>query len=94
MADAAAGRSYEYIAITDHSKGLKIAGGIDEHELEKQGAEIGKLNTVLQKSGRKLAVLRSVEMNLSRRGEGAMSPESLSALDLVLGSFHSSLADS
>jgi len=28
MADAATGRSYEYIAITDHSKGLKIAGGI------------------------------------------------------------------
>src|SRR4051812_32631491 len=29
MADAAVKRGYEYIAITDHSKGLKIAGGID-----------------------------------------------------------------
>src|SRR5438477_351266 len=29
MAEAAAGRGYEFIAITDHSKGLKIAGGID-----------------------------------------------------------------
>ena len=37
MADAAANRSYEYIAITDHSKGLKIAGGIDERELKRQG---------------------------------------------------------
>ena len=91
MADAASERSYEYIAITDHSKGLKIAGGIDEHHLEKQGAEIAKLNTALRKSGRKLVVLRSIEMNLNRRGEGDMSPESLSALDLVLGSFHSSL---
>ena len=33
MADAAVERGYEYIAITDHSKGLKIAGGIDEIKL-------------------------------------------------------------
>ena len=91
MADAATERSYEYIAITDHSKGLKIAGGIDERALEKQGAEIAQLNSVLQKSRRKLVVLRSVEMNLNRVGEGDMSPESLSALDVVLASFHSSL---
>jgi histidinol phosphatase-like PHP family hydrolase len=91
MADAATERSYEYIAITDHSKGLKIAGGIDERALKKQGNEIAKLNAFLRKSGRNLAVLRSVEMNLNRHGEGDMSPESLSALDIVLGSFHSSL---
>src|SRR5206468_6896827 len=91
MVDAAIERSYEYIAITDHSKGLKIAGGIDERALEKQGAEIEKLNMVLRKSRRNLVVLRSLEMNLNRCGEGEMSPHSLSALDLVLASFHSSL---
>ena len=91
MAEAATERSYEYIGITDHSQGLKIAGGIDEHALKKQGKEIVKLNLLNRKSGQDLVVLRSVEMNLSRRGEGDMSPESLSALDLVLGSFHSSL---
>src|SRR5437763_9301840 len=36
MADAAKERSYDYIAITDHSKGLKIAGGIDERALKRQ----------------------------------------------------------
>ncbi len=36
-------------------------------------------------------MFRSIEMNLSPRGEGDMSPESLLALDLVLGSFHSAL---
>ena len=91
MAEAATKRSYEYIGITDHSQGLKIAGGIDERELKKQRKEIVKLNLLNRKSGQDLVVLRSVEMNLSRRGEGDMSPESLSALDLVLGSFHSSL---
>jgi histidinol phosphatase-like PHP family hydrolase len=84
-------RAYEYIAITDHSKGLKIAGGIDERELKKQGNEIAKLNASLRKSGKGLVVLRSIEMNLNRHGEGDMSPKSLSGLDLVLGSFHSSL---
>lgn len=91
MAEAASERSYEYIGITDHSKGLKIAGGIDERALKKQGNEIAELNMLLSKSGRQLVVLRSLEMNLNRRGEGDMSPESLSALDLVLASFHSSL---
>jgi len=91
MAEAASERSYEYIAITDHSKGLKIAGGINERDLEEQGAEIAKLNTSLRKSGRNLVVLSSLEMNLKKRGEGDMSRESLSAVDLVLGSFHSSL---
>src|SRR5436309_8205542 len=40
---AAANRSYEYIAITDHSRALKIAGGIDERALQRQGAEIAKV---------------------------------------------------
>ena len=40
MAEAGMARGYEYIAITDHSKGLKIAGGIDEAKLRAQGKEI------------------------------------------------------
>ena len=91
MADAAANRSYEYIAITDHSKGLKIAGGIDERELKRQGMEIAKVNAALSKSASHVTVLRSIEMNLNPRGEGDMSPDSLRSLDLVLGSFHSAL---
>jgi histidinol phosphatase-like PHP family hydrolase len=91
MANAAKDRSYEYIAITDHSKGLKIAGGIDERTLRKQGLEIAKINTLTSRLGGGLIVLRSLEMNLNLRGEGDMSPVSLSGLDFVLGSFHSSL---
>jgi histidinol phosphatase-like PHP family hydrolase len=91
MANAAANRSYDYIAITDHSKGLKIAGGIDERALKRQGVEIAKVNAALSKSGAHVTVLRSIEMNLNPRGEGDMSPDSLRSLDLVLGSFHSAL---
>jgi histidinol phosphatase-like PHP family hydrolase len=91
MADAAANRSYEYIAITDHSKTLKIAGGIDESALKRQGAEIAKANAARSKSAPPVTVLHSIEMNLNPRGEGDMSPDSLRSLDLVLGSFHSAL---
>ena len=91
MAGVAANRSYEYIAITDHSKTLKIAGGIDERALKRQGVEIAKINVALSKSAAHVTVLRSIEMNLNLRGEGDMSPDSLRSLDLVLGSFHSAL---
>jgi histidinol phosphatase-like PHP family hydrolase len=89
MAAAANERGYEYIAITDHSKGLKIAGGIDEKALAKQGREIAAVNKASRGSG--VTVLRSIEMNLNPRGEGDMEPEALARLDIVLGAFHSAL---
>jgi histidinol phosphatase-like PHP family hydrolase len=89
MAEAAKQRGYEYIAITDHSKGLKIAGGIDERALSKQAGEIATANRA--RATRGLTVLRSIEMNLSPRGEGDMDRRALSQLDIVLGAFHSAL---
>ena len=89
MAEAAKQRGYEYIAITDHSKGLKIAGGIDERALSKQASEIAAANRA--RTTRGLTVLRSIEMNLSPRGEGDMDRRALSQLDIVLGAFHSAL---
>src|SRR5437660_9843034 len=87
MADAAAARGYEFIAVTDHSKGLSIANGINEIELKKQSVEIDAVNRELRGTGRNLTVLRSIEMNLNLLGEGDMDPKALHSLDLVLGSF-------
>jgi len=89
MAQAAVERGYEYVAITDHSKRLKIAGGINEEQLRRQGEEIAEVNDQVRHHG--LMVLRSVELNINPRGEGDMDPQSLKQLDLVLGCFHSSL---
>jgi histidinol phosphatase-like PHP family hydrolase len=89
MAEAAISRGYEYIAITDHTKGLKIAGGINEEQLRQQANEIAEVNDQLRNRG--LTLLRSVELNINPRGEGDMEPQSLRQLDLVLGCFHSSL---
>jgi len=91
MGEAASARAYEYIAITDHSKGLKIAGGINESQLRQQGREIAKANRLLARAGAKTTLLTSLEMNLNPRGEGDMNPAALARLDLVLGSFHSAL---
>jgi putative hydrolase len=91
MAEAGRQRNYEYIAITDHSKGLKIAGGIDEKALRKQAAEIAKTNMSILRAKGGLTVLSSIEMNLNPRGEGDMDPKALARLDIVLGSFHSVL---
>lgn len=87
MSEAAGARNYEYIAITDHSKGLKIAGGIDERRLSKQAIEIGRVNRAQTGT----IILSSIELNLNPRGEGDMDPRALAKLDIVLGSFHSAL---
>jgi histidinol phosphatase-like PHP family hydrolase len=92
MAEAARLRGYSYIAITDHSKGLKIAGGIDEDQLAKQGEEIAAVNESMQgHAPGGFRVLRSVELNLSPIGTGDMDQATLGRLDLVLGCFHSAL---
>jgi histidinol phosphatase-like PHP family hydrolase len=91
MAEAAAARDYQYIAITDHTKGLKIAGGIDEAQLLEQAAEIDALNNQFASSGQSIRVLRSVELNLDPEGRGDMDSQCLRHLDIVLGSFHSAL---
>ncbi len=91
MAEAAIACGYEYIAITDHSKGLSIANGINEAKLKKQATEIEAVNCELRANGSSLTVLHSIEMNLNPLGEGDMDPAALRSLDIVLGSFHSAL---
>jgi DNA polymerase (family 10) len=91
MLEACSSIGYEHVAITDHSKGLKIARGMDETRLLLQGQEIDLLNEELRASGSGIQALRSIEMNLSPQGEGDMDPAALAELDLVLGAFHSKL---
>src|ERR1700731_3780852 len=91
MAKAGASQGYEYIAITDHAKGLKIAGGIDEKQLAKQAEEIAQVNAEMASTQTPIRVLRSIELNLNPSGEGDMDAKALSRLDVVLGCFHSAL---
>jgi len=84
-------RGFAYMAVTDHSHGLRIVNGLDEAALALQGREIDRLNKKQVGRGSRLRVLRALEMNLDTEGNGDMAPDSLVPLDLVLGSFHSKL---
>jgi histidinol phosphatase-like PHP family hydrolase len=87
MAEAAAALGRDRIAITDHSKTLRITNGMDEPRLRAQGEHIARLNA----RGAPPLVLRAIEMDLTPTGEGDMDPVALGELDLVLGAFHSKL---
>jgi DNA polymerase (family X) len=91
MAEAAAARGLAYVSITDHSQALRIANGMNEAELERQGDEIRALDGELAERHAGFRVLRGVELNLSPDGAGDLEPRFLATLDLVLGAFHSRL---
>jgi DNA polymerase (family 10) len=82
---------YQHVLITDHSKGLPIAHGMDEARLAEEVQDIDQVNHELDAEGIRLRVLRGLEMNLSPEGEGDMDPAALRTLDVVLGAFHSKL---
>jgi putative hydrolase len=90
MLDAASAYGYEFVAITDHSKSLKIARGMDEAELGEEGEEIDALNA--ERDGRPLA-LKSIEMDVFEDGSGDTDPAALRRLDVVLGAFHTKLRE-
>jgi histidinol phosphatase-like PHP family hydrolase len=87
MAEAARTIGRERIAITDHSKTLRITNGMDEARLAAQGKRIEAVND----RGMLPRVLRSIEMDITPEGAGDMDPAALARLDLVLGAFHSKL---
>jgi putative hydrolase len=91
MAKQAIARGYSYIGITDHSKALKIAGGINEQEVLQQGEEIDNVNEALKQTGEKFTILKSIELNLTPDGKADLDDECLGKLDIVVGSFHSAL---
>ena len=93
MTDAAAARGYDYVAITDHTKGLPVANGKDEAAFVEQSREIADRNAEIRRTGSSLRVLRGVEMNLDLDGRGDMDRAFLGTLDIVLGAFHSRLRE-
>ncbi len=83
MANHAAKKGYEYIAITDHSKSRKIAGGLSEDELEKQINEIKKIEKKI-----KIRILKGTESDILSDGNLDYSDKILNKLDFVIGSVH------
>jgi DNA polymerase (family 10) len=85
MAEEAKKTGLKYIVISDHSKSLAMAGGLNEEMLLKQGEEIDKLNA--QITG--LRVLKGVELNIMKDGSLDISDSALKGMDVVSAGVHS-----
>ncbi len=92
LADAAIKRGYEYLAITDHSKAVGIAHGLDEKRVLRQIDEIDAFNRRLEAQGERFRFLRGAEVDI--RADGTLDhPEGvLKKLDCVVGAVHSGFA--
>jgi DNA polymerase (family X) len=78
-------RGYEYIAITDHSKGLGIARGLSEEKLMEEKKEIDSINKKL----RGFRLLAGVEVDIRSDGRLDFSDDILRQMDIVVASIHS-----
>jgi DNA polymerase (family 10) len=86
MALAARARGVEYCAITDHSRRLAMAHGLDPRRLEKQIAEIDDVNRDL----RGITVLKGIEVDILEDGSLDLPDSVLAKLDLVVCAVHGS----
>ncbi len=83
MAEACRARGYGYLAITDHSKSLAMANGLDEARALAFARQVENLEDL------GIAVLSGLECDIKRDGQMDLDNEALAALDYVIASVHS-----
>ena len=87
IAGKAVSMGYKYVAICDHSKSAKYAGGMETAVLLRQLEEIKKVNAGLVNRG--LRVLAGVEVDIKANGTLDFPDDLLEKLDVVVASIHS-----
>jgi len=85
MAGAAKARGLEYVAITDHSKALAMANGLDEKRVVEFAARV----RALKEKDLGIRVFSGLECDILRDGSMDIADDALAELDLVVGSVHS-----
>jgi DNA polymerase (family X) len=85
MVAACATRGYEYIAITDHTKAVRVAGGLTSGGFHKQSHAID----AIRKHFSKLVVLKGAEVDILEDGSLDLDDETLAEFDIVIVSVHS-----
>jgi len=85
MISAAQIMGYEYIAITDHSGGLRIARGMDDNQINLQLKKIEKLNEEFEG----ITIFKGLEVNIDSDGKLDVDDRILNDLDIVIASIHS-----
>lgn len=87
MVLAARDAGLEYVAVTDHSKALAMANGLDEHRALAHAARIRDLNARLEG----IEVLAGIECDILADGSLDLADDCLAQLDIVVASVHSAL---
>ncbi len=85
MVEAARKRGYKYVAITDHSKSLGVAGGLSDADLIRHTDEIHALDSKYPD----IRILAGTEVDIRQDGTLDYSDELLGKLDFVVASVHS-----
>jgi len=85
MIEAARRKGLQYLAVTEHSDRLKVAGGLGASRLLEQMEKIDRLNDALYD----ITLLKGVEVEILESGDLDYSDDILGRLDLVVGSVHS-----
>ena len=85
MVEAARGCGYKYVAITDHSKSLGVAGGLSNEDLLEHAKEIHELDSKLTD----FRVLAGTEVDIRADGTLDYPDDILAELDFVVASVHS-----
>lgn len=85
MVDAARARGYEYVAITDHTKAVRVAGGLSRAGFHQQFKAIERL----QKKTPDITILKGAEVDILDDGSLDLDAGTLAELDVVLVSVHS-----
>jgi histidinol phosphatase-like PHP family hydrolase len=88
IVEACIARGYAYAAVTDHSHGLRIAGGMSMEEAAAQHSAIDSLNAVY---GSRLRLIRGIEANIGGDGQLDLSDDEAARFELVLAAPHSFL---
>jgi DNA polymerase (family 10) len=87
MVEAARARGYAYLAISDHSRSLAMAGGLDPDRVRRQWEEIDAENARRPD----ITVLRATEVDILADGRIDFDDELLAGFDWVTASIHSAL---
>jgi len=80
--------NYEYIALTDHSKAVRIAGGMKDRDFLKQIKEIKRVNKLLGED----FVKAGAEVDINPDGSLDLPDEILKQLDWVVASIHTKVS--
>jgi histidinol phosphatase-like PHP family hydrolase len=88
IARACLKRGYQYAAVTDHSYGLRIAGGMSMAEAAGQRRAIDKVNT---RYGNQFRLLQGIEANIDAAGNLDLSDAEAETFEVVLAAPHSKL---